>query len=104
MVDVSNEKEVKDRKKHKNLERENELEEIRKILGTSQGKGFLWRLLKHCKVFDTISHHEPLAMSRMSGARDVGLWLIREIAEANPNGYLELVKEDRKRDERNNPQ
>ena len=100
IIDVGDPKKVKKEKRKYKLKRERELEEIRQILKTSFGKGFLWRILGKCHMFHTISHHEAFTMAQKSGERDVGLWLIKEIKEADPNVYLDLVLEDRKRDDK----
>jgi len=97
-TDVRDEKQVKKKKVTYSLERENQLEEVRRIIDTPFGRGFLWRILSHCKVFHSISRHDALAMAAASGGRDVGLWILKEIEQADRNGYMKLIKEDQKRE------
>jgi len=90
-VDVGEEKKVKKSiKKHK-LIRERELTDLKDILSLPSGKRFLWRVLEHCHLSHSISHRDPLDMSRVSGERDVGLWLLSEIISADKNGYIKLM-------------
>lgn len=90
-VNVGEEKKVKKSiKKHK-LIRENELADLNSVLNTSFGKRVLWRILEHCHLSHSISHRDPLDMSRVSGERDVGLWLLNEIISADKNGYIKLM-------------
>jgi len=96
--DVGDERQVKSSKQKHKLRRENELEEIRQILGVPWGRGFLNRILDHCHIFHSISGRDPMDMSRMSGGRDEGLWILEEIYQADPNGYMKLIQEKRKRD------
>jgi len=97
-TDVGDEKQVKKKKVKYNLERENQLEEVRRILDTPFGRGFIWRILSHCNVFHSISRHDALAAAAASGGRDVGLWILKEVEQADRNGFMKLVQEDQKRE------
>ena len=94
--DTGDEISVKQSKKKHELDRDVELEDLRHVLSTPQGRRFLWRLLCECRLFVTISHHEPLTMSRMSGRRDYGLWLLDELGAADSNAFLKLIQESKK--------
>ena len=98
--DVGDPKQVRKRRTKVQIRRERELHEIREILNTSFGKGFIWRILEKCHMFHTTSHHEALSMARMSGERDVGLWLLDELDQSNPNAYIMLIREQQKRDDK----
>ena len=95
-VNVGDEKQVKQYKKKYQLNREREREEIRELIRSSFGRRFLWRILTQCKIFSTTSHHNPHLMAVASGSRDVGLWLLKEINEADGEGYIKLVRENQK--------
>lgn len=97
-INVGEEKKVKKSiKKHK-LIRENELDDLNKVLNTSFGQRMLWRILERCHLSHSISHRDPLDMSRVSGERDVGLWLLNEIISADKNGYIKLMINATKRE------
>ena len=93
MTDVSNEKEVKKNKKKWELVRETELEDIKFVLQSPQGRRFMWKILSHAKLITSISHHDPYQMAINSGARDEGLWLLGEIDAADKQGYMKIYKE-----------
>jgi len=92
--DVGDAKQVKHRRTKVKIRRDNELEEVRQLLRTPYGRKFLWRVISECGVFKTLSYDEELGMAIKSGRRDIGLWLLREIDEADKNGYLKLIQED----------
>lgn len=92
--DVGDQKQVKKKKKKHQLVREGQLEEIRHILSTPYGRRFLWRVLIQCGMNKTLSGQTELGMAIMSGKRDMGLWLLGEINEADKNGYIKLIQED----------
>jgi hypothetical protein len=100
IIDVGDKKQVEKGKRSEKIGRERELWEIQELLKTNFGKGFIWRILEKCHMSHTISHHDSLQMARMSGERDIGLWLINELRKANPNAYIELIKEQQKRDDK----
>jgi hypothetical protein len=97
-TDVGDEKQIKKKKVKYNLVRENQLEEIRELLKTPYGRGFIWRIISHCNVFHSISRHDALAMAAASGGRDVGLWILKEVEQADVNGFMKLFREDQKRE------
>ena len=94
--DVGDEKKVKKKKNKQQLVRERELEEIRQVISTAFGRRFLWRILIKCGMFQTLSGYTELSMAIKSGKRDMGLWLVNEINEADKNGYIKLIQEDLK--------
>jgi len=99
-TDVGDETQVKRTKKKRDLADETWMEDLRWLVSTKQGKRILWTVLSKCKLFDTISHHDALAMSRLSGVRDQGLWLLSELNRADPNAFWRLVQSSKDNDER----
>ena len=93
MADVGDQREVTSKKKKFELHREQEVEDMKKLLETSSGRYLIWRLLEKCNMFTTLSGHDTEEMHRKSGARDIGLWIISEVETAKRDGYLDLVKE-----------
>jgi hypothetical protein len=97
VIDTGDKSQVKKRKTKFQMQRENELEELKQILATTAGVKFFSRMLERCHMFATLSHLEPQQMAVHSGQRDLGLWLIQEIEAAETNGYLKLVSDRVKR-------
>jgi len=93
-LDVGDEKQVKQSKKKFELVRDRELEEIRRILKEEWGRGFLHRILGECHTYRSTSNSDAHTMAVLSGQRDIGLWLLSEIEQADPNGYVKLLQEN----------
>lgn len=99
-VNVSDSKQTKGRKKKHELAREGELEDMRVLMKTPSGRRFIWRVLSKCHMFHTTSHHDPTSMAIKSGERDVGLWVLGELTQADPNSYIALHSEQQKRNDK----
>lgn len=74
-----------------------ELADLRELVKSSAGRRVLWRLLEHCGVFRSIWSNSALIHFN-EGKRDTGLFLMHEIAEADPNGLLTMMSEVNARD------
>lgn len=80
--------------KEKKLRREKELKDIKAILSMKEGKRFMWRLLAHCKTFESI--WTPSAQIHyQAGQQDVGHFLMSEIEEADENLLFEMMKDNK---------
>jgi hypothetical protein len=76
-------------KKAKRL-RDEELEDVRFLLKSEQGKRFMWRYLKKCKIFHSIWHASALIHFE-EGRRQVGLEILSDITEASPPALVEMM-------------
>lgn len=73
-------------------QRDQDLEDVRFILDSKQGRRFLWRLLTHCKTFESI--WEPSAKIHYNaGVQNVGHFLMAEVVAANDDALLQMMKE-----------
>ena len=72
--------------------RKDELDDVRFLLSTSQGRRFLWRLLDHCRVFASI-YETSAVIHYNAGQQDIGHFLMAEIVAADQAGFLTLMKE-----------
>lgn len=74
-------------------EREIEITEIMRILGTEEGRKFIMRILTVSKLnidtFDPDTHIH----AHNAGKRSVGLWLSRELQDAAPELYNLMIQE-----------
>lgn len=83
---------VKEATNKERRQREQELNDIRHLLQTRQGRRFLWRMLSRCNCFSTI--WEPSAKIHFNaGVQDVGFFLLGEITAANEDAFLLMMKE-----------
>ena len=72
-----------------------ELEDLRAVLNTPQGRSVLWRILSKCKTFNTIWHASSL-IHYNAGQQDIGHWLMAEISETGEESLMVLMKENYK--------
>lgn len=74
--------------------RERELRDVADLLATVPGRRFIWRYLGECGVFRT--SWEPSAKIHFNeGMRNIGLMLLADVNEADPDGYLKMLKESK---------
>jgi hypothetical protein len=69
-------------------------QDLKNVLATESGRRFVWRLLGHCRVFETIWHNSAL-IHYNSGMQDVGHWLLKEINDCDTEGLLKMMKENK---------
>lgn len=95
VTNAANEDQIKEAEVKVADTREQELDDIRYILASHQGRRFMWRVLGQCyenqDTFDT----NALLQSFKSGKRNVGLFLKAEIISASEDAYLKMMKESK---------
>lgn len=72
------------------LQRLTEVEQLRQLMQIEPLRDFLWRALTHCRVFGSVWDANYGKMSFNEGGRNVGLWLLAEISEADPDALLQM--------------
>lgn len=85
----------KDRAK---LKRENEIEQMRKVLDTYEGRSVLWRILEQAGIYRQSFTGNSETFFR-EGQRKVGLELLAEIEAASPRAYSKMRDEEVERKE-----
>jgi hypothetical protein len=83
------------RQKEKTME-ELAIDDMKFMLSHSQGRRVLWRILEKCKTFESIWHGSAL-IHYQAGQQDLGHYLISEIASADEDMWLTMMKENRDR-------
>jgi hypothetical protein len=77
--------------------RRREIDDLKKILELPHGRRLLLRLLAHAGIMRTsFAGEAPLAMAFAEGRRHEGLFLLSEIDEADPERYLEMLREGKR--------
>ena len=72
-----------------------EIEDLRFLLDSNQGRAFLWRLVSECGIYRASPNEY---MERFEGQRDIGLWLLAEIHAVPGKWYSLMAKEAQDRD------
>lgn len=78
--------------KHK---RDRDLNDIRKVISTPEGRRFYWRLLGEGMIFkDGYVHGDAgYGTTFNAGRRKVGLWALVELMDAKPEAYAQMQNE-----------
>lgn len=92
---ASDEKQVKEAKRKEKDVRAQELEDIKFVLSSPQGRRFYWRYLSKCGMFTT-SFTGNSGTYFKEGERNVGLRLYADMMAASPDSYLLMIKENKK--------
>lgn len=90
-----------DRNERSKHERRIEMDDIKWMLSSKQGRRVLWRVMTWTGVFRSSFNHSGSIMAFNEGARYVGLTLLGQINDADPMAYATMTKEQYKH-ERNN--
>lgn len=72
------------------LDRNGEVEQLHQLLQTEAMRDLIWRVLVKCHVYATSYSRNYGDMALAEGQRSIGLWLLSEIAEADPEAMLAM--------------
>ncbi len=76
--------------------RDREINDVRVVASTPEGRRFLWRLLSEGKIFqDGYVHGDAgFGTTYNCGRRSIGVWALSELMEASPNTFLQMQNEN----------
>lgn len=101
MLDVGDEVQVDAAQAAKDRQYKQEVEALRDVASTYEGRETLWRIIGHCNVFGNSFRGEDSHLSAFEeGKRAVGLFIIQELFTSNKNSFTLLQSEAIKRAER----
>lgn len=72
---------------------ERDLDDIRFISKTPQGRRFLWRILTKAQVFSSNAIDNVIPLARIEGRRSVGLEILSDIMSAKPSLFGQMQEE-----------
>jgi hypothetical protein len=75
--------------------RERDMNDLRHVLNDVRGRRFVWKLLGHCRTFESI-FEASAKIHYNSGRQDVGHYLLAEIGEANEEALFVMMRESQK--------
>lgn len=90
---AADKEQVKDAAGKEKRGRDREIDDVAHLLADVHGRRFLWRVLEECGVYHQSFNHSGSIMSFNEGKRSVGLLLLRDIMEASPEAYVQMMKE-----------
>lgn len=90
---------VKKRKSKASLARAAEEAENEYLIGSYNGRAFVWRLLSECGI-QHMADHDMVAAYRFEGRRDVGIWVQKELFASNPRAHMQMTEEAMERKEK----
>jgi hypothetical protein len=97
---AADETEVNKAREFEKIGRERELADMQHILGSPQGRRFLWRYLETCGIYRS-SFTGSSETFYLEGQRNIGLKLLADITEASPESYMLMMKEQKQRENNN---
>lgn len=89
---AADEEQLKEAKGKVKLNRDTELNDLRFVLSSIQGRRLLWKLLSRCRVFGSI-WEASAKIHYNAGMQDLGHYIQAEIAEASQDRYFEMLTE-----------
>ena len=92
--DAGDKESVQKKQKSNRTRRAVEGEFLRGVLSQPAGRAVMWRILSKCGLYrDNPFPDAPGSMARHEGQRSIGLWLLAEIFDADPNAYERMRRE-----------
>jgi hypothetical protein len=92
MKNVADKSQVKQAEYKQKRMRDIELDDVRHVLSTPNGRRYMWRYLAECGVFQTSFDGSSRTYFR-EGERNIGLKILADINEAQPEAYVTMLKE-----------
>lgn len=82
----------KERQDEYKRKREREMNDLRKILKTPEGRRVIWRLLEEAKIFQSVFTGNSGTYYK-AGYSDFGRFILSEVLEANKNAFTQMMNE-----------
>lgn len=95
VTNTTDEVEIKEAGIKVKFRKEKDLEDLKYILQSFQGRRLFWRILGHCQVNSSIFNTNALVQSYNSGKQDVGHFIMGEVIQADEDAYLKMMKESK---------
>ena len=94
-VNTADEEVVEQSRKKEKRGREREIEDLRDVLATKQGRNVLMRYMRSAGLFSRCFTGSSNQTCFNEGAREVAIKMLDEINEANPDSFQLMLKEER---------
>jgi hypothetical protein len=91
--DTEIESKNKENKKEFQRRREREIDDLQKVLKSPEGRRVIYKILSECGVFKASFSLNSMSTAFNEGKRDIGIMLLKDLDEAEPNAYSQMLKE-----------
>ena len=91
---AADENQIKEARQKERFGREKELDDLKFILATEQGRRFVWRYLEITGVYKT-SFTGSSETYFLEGQRNIGLKLMADINDSDPEAYVKMIKQNK---------
>lgn len=82
-----------DQQRKAELIRARELNDLKTVMATVQGRRWVWRLLAKCGVYRVSGSNDLAELARCEGKRLIGLDVLNAVLEACPEQQLRMMQE-----------
>lgn len=72
------------------LDRGGEVQQLTALLQQEPVRDVLWRILEKCRIYASVYNRNFGDMALEEGKRQIGLWLLSEICEADPTAEMKM--------------
>lgn len=100
MSELDDPNKLKRREAQGNIARRRELADVAFLLSTVEGRRFYWRLMRRCGI-----HKSSMTGNNSTffneGERNIGLVMLADLEEANPDAYVLMLKESKSQEDAN---
>jgi hypothetical protein len=100
-MNLGEEAQVKQREKEVGKVRALEINDIRSILLSPSGRRFLWRLIAHCRILESI-WEQSAKIHYNAGRQDVGHFIWSELEAADKELVFQMMREHSQIEEKKN--
>lgn len=95
VANASNPSQVKEAGDKVKRIRDRELENLRVLLSTPQGKEFVWGVLEFCGIFKDSMTGSSMTFYN-EGRRSVGLKVLADVTKASPQAFVQMMMDNEK--------
>lgn len=99
MTNASDESALIDKARREADAREQERADFKWLMGSAQGRRFVWRVMARCRVFEPVFNTHGGVMNFNEGRRDTGLFLLGEIDRLCPQQFAVMAAENARQPE-----
>lgn len=94
-MNLGDKSDVKKNDKAARVRELNKIADLKFLLNYPQFRRYLFRYLSESGTTESVYKENPYVMYFLEGNRNVGLKMLSEVMEANPESYAQMIKENK---------